>query len=207
MGKATASSELKKDEDSVEIAYITGIEDYVIPVVFPDYMIGVGGYKVPYLGHAGVLLIKGSSGGTKYYEYGRYDAADLGIVRNPSVANVKMRGGAIVISSFKKMLRGLSVQSGQSGDISGAIFRKENVYNKAISWLEGKKKDNANKDRKPYTLYDNNCATFVDDLLEYLDLPSVISSYSTPIDYMDNLQWRGRDLTYKYKDDKLEVDY
>ncbi|EBD9555971.1 hypothetical protein DBR62_08900 [Salmonella enterica] len=118
MGKATASSELKKDEDSVEIAYITGTEDYVIPVVFPDYMIGVGGYKVPYLGHAGVLLIKGSSGVTKYYEYGRYDLEDLGIVRNPGVANVKMKGGAIVVSSFKKMLRGLSVQSGQSGDIS-----------------------------------------------------------------------------------------
>ncbi|WP_058914135.1 hypothetical protein [Entomohabitans teleogrylli] len=207
MGKATTSSDLKKDEDSVETAYITGTEDYIIPVVFPDYKIGVGGYKAPYLGHAGVLLIKGGSGGAKYYEYGRYDAADLGIVRTTGVANVRMKGGSIVVSSFKKMLRGLSVNSGQSGDVSGAIFRKENVYSKAISWLEERKKENKNKDRPPYTLYDNNCATFVDELLEYLDLPSVISSYSTPIEYMKSLQWRARDLTYKYKDDKLEVDY
>lgn len=207
MGRFTMSSELRKDDDSVETAYIMGAEDYVIPIVFPDYKISVAGFKVPYLGHAGVLLIKGSSGETKYYEYGRYDPEDLGIVRNPSVANVKMNGGAIGISSFKKMLRSLSIQSGQSGNISGAIFREENVYNKAVAWLNEKKRDNLNKNRKPYTLYDNNCSTFVDDLLEYLGLPSVISSYVTPIDYINSLQWRGRDLTYKYKDDKLEVDY
>ena len=79
--------------------------DFVIPIVFPDYLIVVNERpvdiripdlipgrdlfpdfirvpvtKLPDLGHAGVLFIKGRSGTTKYYEYGRYDRAALGWV-------------------------------------------------------------------------------------------------------------------------------
>jgi len=53
--------------------YLVGDDDYVIPVVFPDYKIHIDGYqttffgkkieipggKAPYLGHAGVLVING----------------------------------------------------------------------------------------------------------------------------------------------------
>ncbi|MGF1461707.1 MAG: hypothetical protein ACFB2Z_00795 [Maricaulaceae bacterium] len=63
--------------------------DAVIPMVFPDYKIVVKNslftedswawndiefdIKLNHLGHAGVLLIRGKDGFTKYYEYGRFD--------------------------------------------------------------------------------------------------------------------------------------
>ena len=37
------------------------------------------------LGHAGVMLIRGRDGMTKYYEYGRYDPANLGRVRRVAI--------------------------------------------------------------------------------------------------------------------------
>ena len=83
--------------------------DTVIPIVFPDYLIALNTprtkvdilpwvdfdsfwipatkSKVAELGHAGVLFINGTSGKTKYYEYGRYDKANLGIVRKIPVPN------------------------------------------------------------------------------------------------------------------------
>jgi hypothetical protein len=72
--------------------------DIAIPIVFPDYLITVetpavkvdvpnvlprvdvlpdrlkipaSKFKVPYLGHAGILFIQGGSGLTKYFEYGK----------------------------------------------------------------------------------------------------------------------------------------
>ena len=77
--------------------------DVAIPIVFPDYRISVDikpttidlfedwtwdnirtpAYKDRWegLGHAGVFFIEGSTGLTKYFEYGRYDAAGLGKVQ------------------------------------------------------------------------------------------------------------------------------
>jgi len=76
------------------------VSDLLSPIVFPDYRITVqtpatrikvpdylpyvdilpNEIRVPHtenkisdLGHAGVLLINGKTGVTKYYEYGRYD--------------------------------------------------------------------------------------------------------------------------------------
>lgn len=61
-----------------------------IYIAFPDYKISTPLGKVGNLGHAGVLLINNKTGGTKYYEYGRYDAENKGIVRTISVPDVKI---------------------------------------------------------------------------------------------------------------------
>jgi len=45
--------------------------------------------KVAGLGHAGVAIINGETGETKYYEYGRY-GGNYGAVRERTVANVQM---------------------------------------------------------------------------------------------------------------------
>jgi hypothetical protein len=70
MDNIIATSTLKEEDDSVEVAYVSGVEDYIIPIVYPDYKVSFAGQKLPYLGHAGVLIIQGTSGKTKYYEYG-----------------------------------------------------------------------------------------------------------------------------------------
>ncbi|MDT8385411.1 MAG: RHS repeat-associated core domain-containing protein [Gammaproteobacteria bacterium] len=51
-----------------------------VGIVYDGYQVNTGfGFKLA-LGHAGVLLIDNNSGGTKYYEYGRYSPNGKGIM-------------------------------------------------------------------------------------------------------------------------------
>ena len=213
----------KINEDDVVEAYISGSEDYIIPLVFPDYLIRIdmlnSTIRVPFLGHAGVLIINGKSGQTKYYEYGRYPPGDLGITRKVVVPNVVMNSSKMIeIRSFKILLNKISEKSGQKGNISGAILRKENIFDISVQYCEQKIKENDKPDKVPYSVYSNNCMTFVDGLLRYLGfitprsipLISMNLIYSLiPRNYMQELQYfySARDLNYYYVSDKLEIDF
>ena len=61
-----------------------------IYIAFPDYKISAFGKQWSNLGHAGILLIDNKTGITKYYEYGRYDKAEIGEVRQRTISNVVM---------------------------------------------------------------------------------------------------------------------
>ena len=128
-------------------AAITVRIDVVIPIVFPDYRIRadlgeikprtvktpVGDVrtpridldlgKVPYLGHAGVLFYHGDSGLTKYFEYGRYDAAARGLVRRLPVPDVSLdTDGRTTKVSLTTVMRSISTKSGQSGRLAAAYI-------------------------------------------------------------------------------------
>lgn len=230
------------DDDDVNVKYISGSEDYLIPLVFPDYKIlvetsytqwlkkhspkflykyiGENGVKVPYLGHAGVLLINGQSGITKYYEYGRYPPGDLGRTRNVPIKDVVITPEKMItITSLKKLLRQLSEISGQKGRIQGGILRSDGIYNKAVEYCKKKIEENDDSERKPYSMYDNSCVTFVQELTLYLGfyLPTIVSTTSikrnlksrVPTLYIQQFQSiiTVRDLFYYYKTDKLEVNF
>ncbi|OTQ21617.1 hypothetical protein B6D22_09265 [Gilliamella apicola] len=232
------------DDDDVNVKYISGSEDYLIPLVFPDYKIhvelrnsytewlkeyspeflnkyiGEDGVKVPYLGHAGVLLINGQSGITKYYEYGRYPPGVLGRTRNVPIKDVVITPKKMItITSLKKLLRQLSEISGQKGRIEGGILRSDEIYNKAVEYCKKKIEENDDSERKPYSMYDNSCVTFVQELTLHLGfkLPAIVSNttverYLTskiPTLYMHQFQSiiTVRDLFYYYETDKLEVNF
>jgi hypothetical protein len=88
-------------------------------IVFPDYKIdtGIHHIQVPFLGHAGVLLIHPKTGTTRYYEYGRYDSANLGMVQKKSVPNVKMGAdNQPTTDSLQITLKSISEQSGHGAE-------------------------------------------------------------------------------------------
>src|SRR5262245_23074426 len=97
--------------------------DVFIPIVFPDYKIAALGTKWGGLGHAGILFILGSTGTTKYYEYGRYDKAAKGEVRKRKVPDVKVdkKTKAIDLKSLAAALDSIASQSGQGTRIAGAF--------------------------------------------------------------------------------------
>ncbi|WP_218062811.1 hypothetical protein, partial [Phaeobacter sp. B1627] len=92
--------------------------DYVIPIVWPSYPIqtGVSGQaiSVPGLGHAGVVVVNGTTGATQYYEYGRYDELDQGEVRFagtngiPAIQSISVGPNGIDSTSFTNSLEALS---------------------------------------------------------------------------------------------------
>lgn len=207
---ATVATTPAKDLAPVQI-YLVSDHDFVIPVVFPDYKIHVDlmgfSHKFSDLGHAGVLIIDGKTGVTKYGEYGRYEGAGPpGIVRLRPVPNVTIKGGAITELSLKKTLRKMSASYGQSSNVSGVVLRGT-AFAEAEKWLKNKEKDNLNMEREPYDLRDHNCMTFVADLVDSLNLGAPKRSYFAvvPKDYMEDFQATKPDLDYIFSTDTLEI--
>jgi RHS repeat-associated protein len=158
-----------------------------IAIVFPDYKISTGFGKVSGLGHAGVLLVDNKSGLTKYYEYGRYDKANLGIVRQRTVPNVEMKNGMPTETSLKATLDSISKQSGQGGAISGAYIKNDNF--KAMNdFAKDQMSSNSDPNRTPYDLTNNQCGTFMKDVIEAggVDTPWMIDP--RPNSYIEELR-------------------
>ncbi|MDG1583143.1 hypothetical protein [Pseudomonas sp. GOM6] len=205
------------EDQSPARLYLVGQEDFVIPVVFPDYLIHIDGYeaelfgrkikipsqKAPYLGHAGVLIVNGKTGLTKYYEYGRY--GPNGKTRSGSIPDVSLKGGMIIESSLKRTLRAISSQHGQAGRIVGVVLRGQ-VFDQALAWLKAKEAENSNPKRKAYDLSDHNCMTFVADLVDHIGLDSPFRPpVVVPSAYMMQFQIGNPDLEYDYVNDTLEI--
>ncbi|WP_338525179.1 DUF6695 family protein [Pseudomonas batumici] len=209
---------------AVEVApvqiYLVGDQDYVIPIVFPDYKIHIDGYQAtlfgkkieiaggsaPYLGHAGVLIINGKTGQSKYYEYGRYPGpGPAGRVRVGQIPDVVLKGGAITESSLKKTLRQIAIKHGQSGDITGVVLRGV-VYDKALAWLKAKEAENTNDKRQEYDLGNHNCVTFATDLAAAVGFSIPFRTrVVVPSVYMTQFQFSEPDLNYKFAADTLEI--
>ncbi|HEY8505023.1 MAG TPA: hypothetical protein VIL46_10610, partial [Gemmataceae bacterium] len=153
--------------------------DVVVPIVFPDYLIRAfpdvrvptpfGPYvlrgKLPDLGHAGVLFFLGTSGLTKYYEYGRYDAAQRGLVRNRTIPDVRIdrTTGKPDPDSLKRVLKSIATQAGQGGRIAGAYIEVSGGFEPALEFVKARMNENSNPDRTPYALLTHSCLHFMRD--------------------------------------------
>lgn len=171
----------------------------VIPIVFPNYKISALGTKWSNLGHAGVLLIDNKTGETKYYEYGRYDGAGLGEVRNIEVSNVIMgKDGKPTLKSLNKVMAQISKASGKGGAIEGAYI-KSDEYDKMNEYAQGRMAENSNAEREPYDIVDNNCGTFACDVAD--QDPEVEKNSPLIIDPRPN------SIIKEYRDEYDKVDY
>ncbi len=138
--------------------------DRVVVVVYPHVTIQVPGVGlVPEIGHAGVLLINGTSGLTKYFEYGRYNNIQLGIVLNKVVPNVTMDpAGEPTLASFKAVLRSLSLQSGKMTTVEVVSYLAEDAFAAGLAYCQGRLALNNDPNRTPYSVVTNNCVSFAD---------------------------------------------
>ncbi|MGD9628007.1 MAG: RHS repeat-associated core domain-containing protein [Pyrinomonadaceae bacterium] len=140
-------------------------------VVFTDYKIDVSGTGVPYLGHAGIVLID-EDGTATYYEYGRYDPEQKGWTQHDRKGSLKTKleftaDGVATEESVKGLMAELSAKYGQNGAIEGAYFNTNQATTDAMkSYADGRVAQNEISDRKDYTLFANNCMTFTRDVLQ-----------------------------------------
>ena len=149
-----------------------------IYINFPDYKINVG-IQLPHLGHSGILLIENKTGLTKYYEYGRYDDENMGIVRNIRVSNVVIgEDGMPTEESLNIVLKEISDAAGHGGRIEGA-YVKSDEFHKMNDYAQSIMTENDNTNRESYSLIDKNCSTFAEDVLR--QDPNVKTKMSTHI--------------------------
>ena len=125
-------------------------------IAFPDYKISAFGKQWSNLGHAGVLLIDNKTGLTKYYEYGRYDKAGIGEVRQKTISNVVIdkETGKPTVESMNKVMSEIS-KVGQGGRIEGAYIESDK-FKEMNDYAQSKKAENDNPDRKEVNLDLNN---------------------------------------------------
>ena len=136
-----------------------------ILIAYPDYKISAFGTKWSNLGHAGVLLIDNKTGATKYYEYGRYDKPQKGVVRTRKVSNVVIgKDGKPTLESLTKVLNELSNLAGEGGAIRGA-YVKSAKFKDMKKYADKKLAENKDDNRKDYGLFSNNCGTFAEDVI------------------------------------------
>lgn len=194
--------------------------DVVIPIVFPDYKIAVeiqktkvdvfpwvefDNFTIPTykdkisnLGHAGVLFINGKTGTTKYYEYGRYDPQNLGlVVKARNLPDVKVLNGSIDLSTMKKTLSFISKASGQSGRIHGVYIEVENKYDAMLKHANLRKSQNGNPKRVPYDILTNSCIHFVKEITEKAGVSAPWMIDPRPNSYIGEFRDDYPDLDFK----------
>lgn len=196
----------------------TPTKDFAIPIVFPDYRIAVNTpsipidlpgrwldfkipatkNKVPDLGHAGILFVNGVNGLTRYYEYGRYDPAALGLVEKRGVPDVKLQNGLPTAASLANTLRAISRVAGQNGRIAAAfIALPAGAFARMDTKAIQRKAQNTNPRREPYALLTNSCLHFAKEVAEAggAAMPGVLDP--RPVGYIDKVRAQHPDLDYK----------
>ena len=167
-----------------------------IYIAFPSYK--ADGY--PMTGHAGVLLIDNKTGLTKYYEYGRYDKPQLGVVNSYAVSNVIIGAdGRPTAESLNKVLKQISDKSGKGKEIEGAYIESDK-FKEMDAYAQKKLKENTDPNREPYSITGNNCGTFACDVIEQdksLDTPTIIDP--RPVSIVDEYQDEFTPVSYDSK--------
>ena len=77
---------------------------------------------------------------TKYYEYGRYDPAAFGVVRNKGIPDVKLSGGKPTAKSLANTLTSVSTESGQSGSIEAVYIELEARIDRLAAALHARRR-------------------------------------------------------------------
>ncbi len=206
--------------------------DVVIPMAFPDYLIAVNtpatrvqvpdlipyfdilpdtiqikatSNKVPYLGHAGVLFFNGTSGLSKYYEYGRYDRAALGLTRRVPISDLKIGADKKpTTDSLKKVLLTISTKAGQRGRIEGAYIEvPDGGFAKMLQYAVLRVRQNTDPKRAPYTLTGNSCMHFAKKVAEAggATIPMIIDP--RPNSFIAEVQANYPKLSFKPPGDLL----
>jgi hypothetical protein len=205
---------------------VTG-KDVAIPIAYPDYVITVdtprveidlprlppgldifphaihikGTHnKVPDLGHAGILFFSGTSGTTKYYEYGRYDIAQLGLTRRVPVSDViiERSAGRPTKESFLKCISHLSRAAGLGGRIEGSYLELPlGKYDAMLAYCQKRVSQNTDPKREAYSLTSHSCVHFAKEVLDAAGVSTPAMIDPRPIGYVEKLQCQFPALTFK----------
>jgi len=152
-------------------------------ITYPDYPVNTDSFygNTDMVGHAGVLLIR-ADGLTKYYEFGRYDPAKQGKVRNIRVLNAAIASdGRATPSSLKNILGELSAgpeSPGKGTRIRAAYFINVD-FDKMLAQATAK--------QPKYDIVSFNCGSYAESVIlqgnPKIDRPLIINP--TPNNIVD----------------------
>lgn len=202
------------------------MQDVLIPIVYTEYLIAVPSTKVDLprfmnefgipdiatpkkvgdLGHAAILFIEGRTGRTKYYEYGRYDAAAKGEMRRKPLPDLRRdKKGAMVTESLKQVLGSASRQGGQGGKIKGAFIEVPGKFGDILAYVDKRLADNRNKARQEYSLLANSCLHVIEGAMKAAGLRPPLLVDPRPVSYIAEVRADHPDLDYDPRTRTLSI--
>ena len=196
---------LTQVELTVHPAYPITVDTPPVRVDVPDWLPGVPDevdipsrrYRVSYLGHAGILFFS-SQGESKYYEYGRYDRAAIGLVRRQEVPNLRITAnGKPTLTSLNLVLNRISITAGHRGHIVGSYIElAHGAFNRMLAYATRRMSDNINPNRIPYDLTSNSCIHFMTTVAKIggARMPHIIDP--RPAGYIDRVRYDHPDLDF-----------
>jgi hypothetical protein len=113
-----------------------------------------------------VVLLEGSTGTTRYYEYGRYHGSALGHVRRVPVPNMRMVKGQPTLVSLAATLHDVAVKAGRGTRIRAAFVEVDGGYAPMLWYAQTRVQENSNPHRTPYDALHNSCVHFLRALIE-----------------------------------------
>ena len=138
---------------------------------FINYRIGVSGRNIPFIGHAGVLLIDNKTGESKYYDFGRYGDNAKGLVRSNTNLNFQLDNipinskGELDKDAISDRLKTVSEKVAKGSEIMGAYI-ESNKYNEMVDYSDKKfQETNDPNSENTYNEISHNCATFASDVI------------------------------------------
>lgn len=121
--------------------------------------------KVVGLGHAGVVIVNGETGETKYYEYGRY-SGNYGAVRERPVANVQMGNECDPTpESLGNLAQELTRTNGGPYGFDAAYIKLPNGAFERMDEFVQQRTIEVNRRTAPaYDINNNHCFTFATEV-------------------------------------------
>ncbi|TCH97413.1 hypothetical protein EJV46_14860 [Roseococcus sp. SYP-B2431] len=203
------------------------MDDICVPIVFVEYIISVPSAKVDLpkfvnrlgiddfstpdklsdLGHAGCLIIQGKTGGTRYYEYGRYDSAAKGVARRKSVPDLKLdRSGGPVWSTLKSVMHAVSQKAGHGGSISAAWIAAPGKFGDMQKYADDRIKQNSVSTRESYGFFTNSCLHLMKGTMEAAGIDTPILVNPSPVSYIAEIRDDFPQLDYNPRTKVLKLD-
>lgn len=160
--------------------------------------------KISDLGHAGVLILQGGTPGksslAKYYEYGRYDPQELGIVRVVDVPQVKLGSdGRVTKASLEAVLAVISRKAGHGTRIAAAYVDAPGKFGAMKGHADLRYSQNRNPKRKTYAITSYSCLHFMRDTAEKSGKPMPTVIDPSPSSYISRVQDTYPNLDYDPK--------
>lgn len=171
-----------------------------ILIAFPDYPVNTDTWygNAQNVGHAGALMIS-PTGGTRYYEFGRYPPGN-GTVRKVPIPDATIgANGKATPASLKAILRKLSDFSGKKGRIRAAYF---------VNMDFGAMATKASENPPRYDILNFNCGHFALGVMHSgnpkIDKPTIINV--SPNNVVDEYIEEGNaEILYNYQTDALSI--
>jgi RHS repeat-associated protein len=147
--------------DSVNAIDPSGLDG--LDINYDGYPVATGtsAGRLP-LGHGAVVSVNPATGGTRYWEYGRYDSAGNGVVRTRPIPNLEMGpDGYPTTESMEELLGNLSRRFGNGVPIEAQYYRDAD-HEKIDQFAKERMGD---EERDDYSVLWNNCFNFAADAI------------------------------------------